>query len=171
MTDLPTLARELAVNCEARKIAYRQSKDGVVISFLLHPNDVPNELAIADLGSRYIIALVEIGDDETPKQREEPARISHQPAGIEPPARRSFDDLPASTQAGILCGDANFHEFIRMNKPDRWRFLNEGTDTERAALILRSLVGVTSRSEIKPGTKAFDAWRDILREYNDWEMA
>jgi len=55
-----------SVHCEARKIAYRQSKDGLVISFVIHPNDMPDALAVAPLGQRYMLALAAIGDDEKP---------------------------------------------------------------------------------------------------------
>jgi uncharacterized OB-fold protein len=66
MSDIPTIARAAALNCEAKKYAYRQTKDGVVVSFVLHPNDVPNELASSQIGTRYVLAMVEIGDDEKP---------------------------------------------------------------------------------------------------------
>lgn len=68
MIDPAAVARENAVHCEARKIAFRQTKDGVVISFVLHPDEVPNSLATAALGTRYVLALVELNDDETPKE-------------------------------------------------------------------------------------------------------
>ena len=51
---------------EAKKIAYRQSRDGLVVSFVIHPNDMPDALAVAPLGQRYMLALAAIGDDEKP---------------------------------------------------------------------------------------------------------
>jgi hypothetical protein len=67
MIDPAAVAREAASHCEARKIAYRQTKEGVVISFVLHPDEVPDSVATAALGTRYVLALVELNDDETPK--------------------------------------------------------------------------------------------------------
>jgi hypothetical protein len=58
-----------AAYCEARKVAYRQTKDGLVVSFVVHPLDMPDELATAPLGTRYMLALAEIGDDEEPVER------------------------------------------------------------------------------------------------------
>jgi hypothetical protein len=55
-----------SVHCEARKVAYRQSRDGLVVSFVIHPNDMPDALAVAPLGQRYMLALAAIGDDEKP---------------------------------------------------------------------------------------------------------
>lgn len=45
------------IQFECRKIAYRQTKDGVVVSFLVNPHDVPDELATAELQTIYIARL------------------------------------------------------------------------------------------------------------------
>lgn len=55
-----------AVHCEARKVSYRQTKDGLVVSFVIHPQEMPDALAVAPLGQRYMLALAAIGDDEQP---------------------------------------------------------------------------------------------------------
>lgn len=69
MTDLAAVARENAVHCEAKKYAFRQNRDGVVLSFVLHPNDLPASIATAAIGTRYVLALVELNDDETPREK------------------------------------------------------------------------------------------------------
>lgn len=65
-----------SVHCEARKLAYRQSKEGLVVSFVIHPNDMPDALAVAPLGQRYMLALAAIGDDEQPIETAEPGGIT-----------------------------------------------------------------------------------------------
>ena len=45
---------------EAKKYAYRQTKDGMVVSFVIHPDDVPKEMATAPIGQRYIVACAKI---------------------------------------------------------------------------------------------------------------
>jgi uncharacterized OB-fold protein len=67
MTDLAALARSAAVHCEVKKYAYRQTKDGVVLSFVLHPQEIPADVASAAIGTRYVLALVELADNEKPK--------------------------------------------------------------------------------------------------------
>jgi hypothetical protein len=59
-------ARDNALHCEMVKYAYRQTKDGVVVSFVVHPNDVPRDLSMSAIGSRWMVALVQLGDDELP---------------------------------------------------------------------------------------------------------
>lgn len=68
MTDLPTIARESASHCEVKLYAFRKTRDGTIVSFVLHPQDMPEKLAIADIGARFMLAMVELGDDEKPKR-------------------------------------------------------------------------------------------------------
>ncbi len=89
-------------HCEAKKHAYRQTQDGIVVSFVLHPDEVPADLALAALGTRYMLALARIGDDEEPQEPEKPKR----------PGTR-FADMPRSQQAGIRCKDAAFQQWAR----------------------------------------------------------
>lgn len=51
------LAMPEAISFEAKFYALRKSKDGLVVSFVIHPNDAPNELITAPIGEQYIVAL------------------------------------------------------------------------------------------------------------------
>ncbi len=51
------------IHCDAIKIAYRQTKDGFVVSFAIHPQDMPVVLANADIGSQWSLRLVELDED------------------------------------------------------------------------------------------------------------
>lgn len=57
-----------ALHCEVKKYAYRQSKDGHIVSFVIHPNDMPKALANAPIGTCYQMAFAEYAEDEKPKQ-------------------------------------------------------------------------------------------------------
>jgi hypothetical protein len=57
-------AHDVAIKFEAVKSAYRQTKDGVVISLVIHPNDMSEEVATAPLGQRFAVALVPLTDAE-----------------------------------------------------------------------------------------------------------
>jgi len=65
MTDLATIARQNAVECI--KVGYRQGKEGHILSLAMNPHDVPDAVATASLGSRWMVALVQISDDEQPQ--------------------------------------------------------------------------------------------------------
>lgn len=127
---------------ECKKHAYRQTQDGVVISFVLHPNDVSAELAAAPLGTRYMIVLVEMNDNETAK----------------PPANHKL-----AQQAGILCGEPSFRKFLA-------KYSENGMppDEEEAPAIVRELCGVKSRSELDTSQDASRQWHSLKGEYEAW---
>jgi hypothetical protein len=59
-----TTAKEAAIQVECIKVAYRQAKEGPVISLRLHPNDLTNDIANAPLGQRFAVAFVPLKDAE-----------------------------------------------------------------------------------------------------------
>lgn len=119
----------MAENFEAKKHAYRQTQDGIVISFVCHPSDLAAALALAPLGTRYMVAVAEIGDDEKPV---EPAPAKE---------RKPFDSLPLSQQAAIRCQDNDFKLYLGVN------------NAEEAAQKLREFCRIGSRSELDDPTK------------------
>jgi hypothetical protein len=59
MTDTSAI-REAAINAEVKLYAFRKTRDGTIISFVLHPADMPDKLATADIGDTFVMALVAI---------------------------------------------------------------------------------------------------------------
>lgn len=167
-------ARDNALHFEGVKAAYRQTKDGVVVSFVVHPHDVPDALATAALGSRYIVALVQVGDDEKPIPPAE--KESNPTSPIRTPARprsdtdragakRDWRDMKPSAQAAIRCGEAIF-----------WAFMNEehGYNIEtkdEAAEAIRDKCGVISRKLLD--LEQFHAhrviWHQLDTSYLAWK--
>ena len=131
-------------HCEAKKHAYRQTQDGIVVSFVLHPNEVPDDLALAALGTRYILAMTRIGDDEEPQEPEKPSRPG-----------RKFDDMPASQQAGMMCNDAEFQKWACPGNP------SPITARDR---ILREC-GIASRKELDRDRNAHIFWGELLARF------
>lgn len=99
-----------AVHCEARKVAYRQSREGLVVSFVIHPNDMPDALAVAPLGTRYMLGLCEIGDDEQPVAREKPAPSKSEVAKAKYAASAPMGQ--ALTRACLLADDLRFQQWV-----------------------------------------------------------
>lgn len=142
MNDLANTARLNAIPVEVKKHSYRQTKDGIVISFVMHPNDVSPELAASALGTRYMAALVEIGDDEQP---------------VEKP-KRSWDQLSVGEQAGIRCGEMAFRQYLAVDDPNFQSY-----DLDMAAEELRHRFNVKSRKDIPA-----DKWRAFDADYQHW---
>lgn len=169
MTDI----RDNTIHCEVRKISYRQSKDGVVVSFVIHPNDVPQTLATAELGSRYMLALVQLNDDESPKEvvpgdrRPQPSTGQDKTTpgvATDQPRRAVAPEKKLTQQAGICCGDPMFRRFLyeRNHTPSM---------TEESAIeYVHVHCGVNSRKDITPGSVAAIAWRDLHADFEAWKL-
>ena len=51
-------------NLEMVKAAYRQTKDGYAITFVIHPNDEHDILAQAPIGQRFAVAAIPIANEQ-----------------------------------------------------------------------------------------------------------
>ena len=134
---------------EAKLHGLRRAKDGVVVSFVVHPNDVTeafSRLAVAPLGQRYMVAYSAIGDDDKPMVEPEPNPPPKPTADKPAKDRRPFESLPLSQQAAIRCQDKEFQGFCGV-----------GT-AEDAADYVRAMCGVVSRSELNNNRSAAVAW-------------
>lgn len=172
------LATANAIHFEGVKNAYRQTKDGVVISFVVHPHDVPKGLAEAPLGSRYIVALVQVGDDEQPIQKEvmpdTPKLSKSTPTDARPlPAIKSagakrdkmdWRELQPAAQAGIRCEDPVFKTFLLEKYPDDWHACEYN-----AADFVRHFCGVKSRSELSSKHASRMVWKQLDDQFLAWK--
>lgn len=153
----------MTAHFEAKLHGFRRTQDGVVISYVIHPNDLSSEIALAPLGTRYMVAFAEIADDGTEAelarthgpQPESPITMAKPNADKAEPLkeRRPFASLPLSQQAAIRCQDNDFKLWIG------------ASNAEDAADKVRKYCGVGSRSEIITGTAAADIWLRLDGEY------
>jgi hypothetical protein len=140
-----------AYSFEAKLHAFRRTQDGVVVSYVVHPSDVNADLAVAALGTRYMIAAAQMGDDEKPLVAQ-PQNPPDKYAWAAKEAR-AWADLPFVTQAGIRCNEPEFHKYLLV------------ADADEAAKLVQRRCGVDTRSKIIRGTPSGDAWRDIEAGY------
>jgi hypothetical protein len=139
-------ARALAVNFEAKKDSLAQRQSGEwKLAFTVQAGDVPTELLTAPMGTRYMVALVEIGDDESPveKPKDNPHKMSQQVA--------------------MLCGDNRFHMFLTDKHPDNRKYTQND-----AADYVRFQCKINSRSELDANPEAAARWRNLKAEYEAW---
>lgn len=82
--------------------------------------------------------------------------------------KRSWNEMSSAQQAGIACNEKSF-----------WRFLSEQytaplesvENAEAAAVLIRFVCGVTSRSQIDSDRSSRLAWRDLYSNYRAWLQA
>lgn len=131
-----------SVTFEGIKYSYNQRQAGIVIAFVVHPENMPDYVALAPLGSRVMITLTEIGDDER---------------AVEPKAEkphRRFDDMPKSQQSALLCGDKEFQEFLLVD------------NAEQAARRVREYCDVESRAELDSRAGPAAEWDKLRAQFN-----
>jgi hypothetical protein len=172
MTAEAATARASAVHFEAKKDGCTQRQSGDwVIRLTVQSLDLDQAVMRAAPGTRYMVALVEIGDDEQPvQQREEHPASSKTPVPTAPPRQGSPTPRPAgATYAQRLA--------IAASQPAHWQFLKarlpqsasiDITNEDEAADAQRFLCGgIASRKETVKGTPAGDLARDLLLDYEN----
>ncbi len=117
---------EAAVHFEATKVKLSQDKNGILLTLAIHPDEVPELLVRAFVGSRWMCALVRLGDDDQPQVTED------QVAGAR-----------AVQSAAMLCRTPAFQLWMM-----RQGIIPEATETA-AVEGLRSYLGLASRSDLK----------------------
>ena len=133
------------IQFEGIKTAFRQSKDGYTLSLAIHPDDIPADLMKDFVGSRYMVVMVRLADDDTPMVRED-----------------AFPGDAAVKAAGILCRDPEFWE---------WLFQKEQIfeKTEAAAKeFLYGYIGIETRKELKTDASARDLFNQIKKTFDAW---
>jgi hypothetical protein len=130
---------------EAKKVALKQTKDGIVMSLAIHPDELPEELMRDFVGSRYMVVMVRLGDTEEPLNRDE------------------FAGAQMVKLAGMLCRDKGF-----------WDYLHEGGqlfDKNEVACVewLQSYLNIGSRSDIKINKLAQEELKTLYGEYKEWK--
>ncbi len=176
---------------EAKNYALRKSKDGVIVSFVVHPNDVTPELLNLPVGAQLMIGWKEFTEGGEANKRgtassvEKSAPDLHgagggniaQPQDVATPGarpKRAFKDLSLPEQAGIRCEDERFHQFLADKHSTVW-FSRMTADRKmemppnhRAAKTVRELCGVTSRADFSTNPDAALFWCTLEGAYQRW---
>ena len=132
---------------EAKKHAFRQTQDGVVISFVLHPNDISPELAAAPLGTQYVVALAPYVEA----------------AEVVPIARArkrpETEGEKAVQRCGILCRDTQFQLWMSSRYPGRTGTIDDA---------VRVYCGVQSRAHIATNPIALALFYELENLFREW---
>ena len=162
--------RQLTVS--VKKIAYRQSNAGHTVTFLLPPLGEMDAtgLAKAEMGSTFKLILIPTDENDQPLLPPEAKETEPGPVSSNEPARvsKSWDELPITSRIAIRCNEVAFQKFLQEEYRGAWNLMNEGTDTERAAVFVRFKCDVQSRRDIRPGTGSFVNWMALEDQYQAW---
>jgi hypothetical protein len=139
-------ARQNAIPLEVKKDGLQQRQNGDwVLRLVVQAADMDPRLTNAAMGTRFMAALVEVGDDEQPKT-----------------TKKDWREMTPASQAAIRCGDKNFRDFLRSEHG-----LNT-KDKDEAAEAIRGMCGVKSRMDLATNHKARTLWHQIDTQYREW---
>lgn len=176
MENPAAIARSVAFHFQGKKDGLYQKKGtDWVVRFTITSDDLNDSLKSSPLGTRYQIALVEVGDDELPvtgttnisdlKADSSTCGDEDSDGGFTQAVNKSATKRKTTLPeyVGIFCNDEKFQKFIS----DIFKF--GGGGEEGAKSCVRSYCGVKSRKEILPGTPAQKIWEDkFYNPYQEW---
>jgi hypothetical protein len=100
------------------------------------------------MGTRYQAALVEVNDDETPKEQ--------------PKGKLDWRQVQPAAQVAIRCGEPRFRDYLAVE---------HGLDTlnkEQADTVIKRLCKIDSKTELSTNHKARALWFNIDSNYRSW---
>jgi hypothetical protein len=170
------------ISIDVIKMRQMQDKNGWVLMLRLNPAD---ELGVAAIcltpaGSQFKMELSDLDENGNPPDA---GAVSSPAEGAGPqpqdkpaaPASRSLGSsargqaFSLAQRIGALCTKPIFHRFLADVHADRWNICNNGTDTDKAALIVRSLCGVKSRADIEKYPDALNNWLAVAHTFDQWQ--
>ena len=148
--------RGSALSFEAVKVSMSQDKNGIILRLNVHPNDCPKELHTDWVGTRYMIAMVRLNDDDTPDDR----------------GYVEIQKLIAS--AGLLCRNDEFYEYIfdlsRANSMDYAWHTNVPSEMESVCIeALKNICGIKSRTEFRDNETARKKFEALRNDFMVWK--
>lgn len=132
--------RENAMHFEAVKVSMSQNKDGVILRLAVHPNDCPADLHTDWVGSRYVVAMVRLNDQDEPEERQE---------------QKAIERLISS--CGLLCRNEEFWSYLMVE------------DEDEAVNAIRTRCGISSRTEFRTNVEARNKFEEIREEFVKWK--
>ena len=130
------------IQCEVVKVAMTQDRNGHILKVAIHPSDLPKDLILDPLGSRYMMVL---------------ARLNDQDEVIQP--KEKTDGEKAIDIAGLLCRNPRFIS---------WMFdYGYGHERTESGAIegIKDHCGIKSRRDFRTNDEArrrFLALRDLF---------
>lgn len=136
------------IQFEAIKTALKQTKDGYGLSLAVHPEDLPEDLMRDFVGSRYMVVMVRIGDNEQPINRE-----------VE------FPGDHAVKMAGMMCRDTEFWKWVHIKTGA------EISSEKECAQWLSDFLNIQSRKELKENQEVREVFNKYRKEFETWKRS
>jgi hypothetical protein len=134
--------RDVAINFEAVKVSMNQDKNGLMLKLAIHPADAPQDLVVAPVGTRYMIAAVMLNEQDEPTK------------GIK---KREADSVISI--AGALCRNERFQQWLEDSG------MADAVSEKAAVQAVREFCGIKSRSEFSTNETARNKFNTLKEEF------
>jgi hypothetical protein len=142
--------RGSALSFEAVKVSMSQDKNGIILRLNVHPNDCPKELHTDWVGTRYMIAMVRLNDDDTPDDR----------------GHVYIQKIIAS--AGLLCRNDGFYEYLY--ETYQMKYVTTHPEMEAECIeVLKKVCNINSRSEFRDNEAARKKFEALRSDFMVWK--
>lgn len=131
-------AKKNTVQCEVVKVAMAQDKNGHILKVSIHPNDLPKDLVLDPLGTRYVMVLARLNDQDE----------------VVPPKEKSEGDKAVDI-AGLLCRNDRFISWMFDNGYSMTR------DSSGTIDAIREMCGIKSRAELATNETARNVFMEL----------
>lgn len=150
MTD--ETIRHAAMHFEAVKVSMSQDKNGIILRLNVHPNDCPKELHTDWVGTRYMVAMVRLQDDDTVDDR----------------GFVAINKMIAS--AGLLCRNEEFYRFMQTIGAISTPIPQDPLTMEKVAVeALYEICGIESRTELRENERARKSFEALRQSFKKWK--
>lgn len=143
--------REAAMNFEAVKISMSQDRNGVVLRLNVHPSECPPALHTDWVGSRYMVAMVKLDDEDQPDKRDDETALQR-----------------LISSAGLLCRNEEFGAYMKA-----MGHIDEDTDAftmeDEVTKALYLICNIKSRSELRQNVSARETFMELREEFLSWK--
>tara|TARA_R100000963_G_C4645621_1_gene109930 strand:+ start:2131 stop:2595 length:465 start_codon:yes stop_codon:yes gene_type:complete len=140
--------RDVALKFEAVKVSMSQTKDGIILRLAVHPHDCPPDLHLDWVGSRYMVAMVKLNDQD---------EIDTTNASIK--GEKLFKQFSA------ICRDDDFVNFFKNIIADSDQTLSE----KEIANSIKEHLDIPSRTELKKNIKVQKKFEELLEGFYLWK--
>lgn len=130
--------KDAAIQFEGLKLGISDMKDGLVLRLAVNPQDAPSDLWRMPRGTRFMVVMVPIDDNEEP---------------IAGPETR--DGILAVQQAATLCKNERFQKWLVSE------MLAVKPAEQDAIEAVREYCGIESRAELKTNEVARKIWNKL----------
>jgi len=138
------------IQFEAVKTALKQTKDGYGLSLAVHPDDLPEDLMRDFVGSRYMVVMVRIGDNEQPVNRE-----------------LEFPGDHAVKMAGMMCRDPEFWKWVSTKSV----LPHEVNSEKECTAWLADYLNIQSRKELKDNQVVREEFNKLRKSFEIWKRS